>query len=153
MPRKESEKGTVVGYGTCPTIGCGHEGPYRVNKSGRLYFFCARMEDGGCGNQTQPRQDRGEEMLAEQVKRWTKPEYRARFIDGEYPAPADDPAPKDPPPADDQAAEGEDAEILPPPVPVPGPVPPRRRAAAPAPARQAPAPARKKSGGIFAWED
>ncbi|BAE51206.1 hypothetical protein [Paramagnetospirillum magneticum] len=89
MADEETRSGTVVGYGPCKF--CGNEGKYQVNKRGKLYFYCPKSGDGGCGIGSQGRCDQKSNLLlAKEVKKWVSPEYRKKYL-GEAAAPAEQP--------------------------------------------------------------
>lgn len=127
---------TTAGDMTCRH--CGHAGKAKVNKKGHLYFYCAHPADGGCGVGSTSRSEKGDGIIAAEVKKWHDPAAREHFMQW---------AANPPSPAqlqEDEELEEETGEPgEPPPTPQTPPLPPPRNPPKPSPRRNPPKPAPK----------
>lgn len=94
--------GRVIGEGPCPS--CNHDGQFKANKKGKLYFYCASVDDGGCAMSFQARSQKASEGLAAHISKWRVPEVKPLLkTKGPVatPAPEPEPDPVTPPKAVD----------------------------------------------------
>ncbi|WP_341894302.1 hypothetical protein [Ferrovibrio terrae] len=74
---------TVIGKGPCPN--CGVEGQYKVNQKSHLYVYCRHPMDGGCGSGTTSRSEKGDELLARKITKWSSKEAKAKWLGSDQP--------------------------------------------------------------------
>jgi len=116
--------GVAIGDGKCPIPSCTFEGPYKANKKGHAYFYCANDGDGGCNTSIMSRSDKGDQLLAKLVKKWRKPEYRAAYLGGDpSPEAAPEPEPKAEPLPEPKAEPKPEPKAAPSPAPEAAPEP------------------------------